>query len=714
MELENSSQPAKLWIAAAMTAIVAVGALIYSNSLQVPFLLDDSIRIVNNEDIRTLWPDAMRSTNRPFSTYTFSLNYAVHGYDVRGYHIVNLLIHLVNGLLVFQIFRELFRTGRTHRELGNPSTTQQLALSFLIALIWVAHPIQTSAVTYIVQRLEILMATCLLACILGFLRSQRSSRSSAWLTLSVVAAAVGMGCKEVMALAPIVIFAIDYFLIADGLKSQLRKRGLYYLALAATWLVLAWAMLHYTKDYAGGSLVNVKGLTPWSYLFNQSAVILHYLGLMFWPAQLCFYYQWEILPLDQLLLQVAAISILIVSGLVVFMRSRAIGFWWLFTFLLLAPTSSIVPIKDLAFEHRMYLPSIGVIAVVVIVVFRLVSLYRERLPWLSAVPYMLSLGAVVGLSMRTYVRNQDYQTEIGLWEVTVKQCPHLADGWHNLGLLYRSQGEFDKARQAFKKATEVAPTSAGALAEYGAFLLEHSELDEAGKILFRAREVDPSNIHANFNLAAYFYAKGDLDTAIASYRNVLNVDSKNEGSLNGITRCLLDLGEFSKCETAARKAVAEIPNSAIAWVNLACCLQAQDKNADAISACQKALDIDSKLANAHGTLAILILDRQRDSAIEHMELACRLDDSGIYHRTLAQWYLTDDPLRAIGCLEHFANKFRDDVESRILLVDCYERTNQLEKAVQLLTEVVKLVPDWTALEQHLRKLKDRLAETKRQ
>ena len=291
---------------APLAAIAVAGGLAYSNTFDAPFVFDDQVRIVDNPSIRTLWPPtvAMADTNRPFAIWTFAVNYAAHGLDVWGYHALNLAIHLSGGLLLFGVVR------RSLADCDGVLQQQAYAVALTTAVIWVVHPLQTQAVTYIVQRLESLMGLAYLATLYCFIRSRDPNHASRWRLASVLACGFGMGCKEVMATAPLVVLWYDRAFVAASWSEILQQRKYYYASLAGTWGVLAWSMLHFTEDYTGGGLVSVEGLTPWTYLVSQAGVLTHYLRLCVWPQGQCLDYDW---PMAASLAEVVPQGLLIVS-----------------------------------------------------------------------------------------------------------------------------------------------------------------------------------------------------------------------------------------------------------------------------------------------------------------------------------------------------------------------------------------------------------------
>ena len=180
-------------------------------------------------------------SGRPVLNLSLALNYAVSGCDVRGYHVTNLAIHLAAALLLFGIVRRTlprFRGCGGGQQLARLQLATPLALA--IALLWAVHPLQTESVTYIVQRAESLMGLFYLLTLYCFLRGAGSARAIFWYAGSVLACLLGMATKEVMVSAPLVVLLYDRTFLAGSFREAWRRRWAYYLALAATWLLLAW------------------------------------------------------------------------------------------------------------------------------------------------------------------------------------------------------------------------------------------------------------------------------------------------------------------------------------------------------------------------------------------------------------------------------------------------------------------------------------------
>jgi hypothetical protein len=243
------------WTVAAAVAIIVAVAAAYSNSFSGPFIFDDLSSIQDNEAIRSLRsaevlipPGKANVARRLLTNLSFAVNYAIGKLDVRSYHVVNLLIHLLAALALFGIVRRTLLLPALRDRFGRAST----GLATAVALIWALHPLQTESVTYIVQRAESLMGLCYLLTLYAVIRGATSERPRPWYAAAVVVCALGMGAKEVMATAPIVVLLYDHAFLSGSFRETFHRRGALYLGLAATWAVLAAILLLYKGPAGAG------------------------------------------------------------------------------------------------------------------------------------------------------------------------------------------------------------------------------------------------------------------------------------------------------------------------------------------------------------------------------------------------------------------------------------------------------------------------------
>lgn len=690
-----ASKPILLLLCIATIAISGIAA--YSNTMSVPFLFDDIGRIVDETAVRTVWPPtvAMGNSNRPFAQYTFALNYAWHGYTVWGYHAVNLGIHVFSALFLFGFARlTLLRCAPKYSEHSD-------LIAFSIAIVWVVHPLNTQAVTYIVQRLESLMGLAYLATLYCFAKSQGSRRTWAWQLCSVGTCAYGMGCKEVMVSAPIIVLWYDRAFIAKSWRDLIDCRKYYYAMLACTWGVLAWSMLHYQSDYTNGTLWKVEGLSSWTYLLSQSTVIVHYFSLAFWPSAQCVYPAW---PVSNSIRDVLP-QFTFIAGLIL-LTMWAIRYrpHWSFLggcfFLVLAPTSSVIPIKDLAFEHRMYLPLGAVISFMFLGFFEVVcrlsvgTLLARRLQLAAA------LLAATALGIAAFERNKVYVSEVSVWKDTLIKAPRNVSVWVGLGGILAKEKKYEEAREHFVQALEVAPNDSNANATYAGLLIELGEYELAGKHLRAALQNNAGNVDAITNMGHLQSRLGNFSAAAKCFEAAILNAPNDEELQSCLIASLIRGGNLSDAERFSHANLELRPNSAKANVDYASVLVAMTENAKAIKYCEKAIALDGSLSTAHATLATI--EPALEKAIQHITKAIELEPlSSDYNRTLGDMLMRSNPKDAIEKFEIALKAEPTSVELLLKIGAAWDAVGQPEKGIPYLERVTKLMPDWVEARQSL-------------
>ena len=355
------------WRWAPLILALACGAAAYSNSLRGPFIFDDIDAIPNNPQINRALRDSGRTSpstlsGRPVLGLSFDMDYAIGGLNVEIYHATNLAVHLAAGALLFGIVRRNLSRGEFWRD---RFATSAYWLAGVVAAIWLVHPLNTQAVTYIVQRAESLAALFYLAVIYCLIRDAERERIG-WKLAAIAACALGMATKESMATAPLMALVYDRTFIAGTFAAAWRKRFSLYVGLAATWAILAAIV---AGGYRSASVGFGNNISAFDYARTQLAVVAHYLTLAAWPRHLALdYYDW---PIARHWTQVGCGGAIVAAALVffavAFWRKPWLGFLGAWFFVILAPSSSVVPIfTEIAAEQRMYLPLIAPVALLVV------------------------------------------------------------------------------------------------------------------------------------------------------------------------------------------------------------------------------------------------------------------------------------------------------------------------------------------------------------
>jgi len=517
--------------------IVLAALAAYHNSFSGPFILDDVAATTDNPSIRHLGsalspPSVSGVGGRPFLNLTYALNYALGGTEVWGYHAFNLIIHMLAGLTLFGLVRRTLtsrliarRSEISNRRFEVPEAT---LLALAVAVLWVVHPLQTEAVTYVSQRAESVMALFYLLTLYCFIRSQESGdrsqekrsgfrplASSLWSLASIFACLLGVLTKETIITAPVMVFLYDRTFVAGSFREAWRLRWRYYLGLAGTWLPLAGLMagLHHREVGFG------QGVTWWSYALTSCRSVVLYLKLAIWPNPLVFDYGAEVIHNTAGILPCVLVVVVFLAGLVIALRRwPAIGFAGAWFFVILAPTTSLVPIaQEPTADHRVYLSLAAVIGLVVL------GLYT----WIGRRSLIVFAAMAVGLGWLSVRRNEDYRSEVAIWNDTVVKCPGNSRACYNLGNeLEKIPHQTSEAISAYEAALRINHDYAEADNNLGIALANlPGRLPDAMAHFEEAIRIKPDYAEAHNNLALVLAGiPGRLPDAISEYEAALRID----------------------------------------------------------------------------------------------------------------------------------------------------------------------------------------------
>lgn len=509
-----------------MVLVLAIVAA-YWNSLHGQFLFDDFSCIVDNPRIRHLWPltrivasaPDIAVAGRPLVSLSLAFNYALGGPRVLGYHLVNLALHLLVALGLFGIARDTLRSQRLRRHYGPYAT----GLALAIALVWATHPLLTESVTYVIQRTELLMAACLVATLACAIRSARSPSPHRWWLAAVAASACGMASKEVMVVAPLVVALYDRVFLAGSWRDVWRRRGWLYAGLASTWLVLAALVLRANRPATAG--LGFAEATPWRYALTQAGVVARYLRLVVWPTPLVADYgDWPLAAgFADVWRPALVIGALLAATVWALRRWPSLGFLGAWFFLILAPTSSVLPIiTELAAERRMYLPLLAPVALLIVGGWELLGRLCPS-PHRSRLGGMLLAAATVALIAATIRRNADYASEVGMLRDIIAKRPGNVRAHYNLGIALAEQGRLDDSARVFATALRLKPDYASAHSNLGVVLAKQGHLPEAAAHYIEAIRLRPELPEPHNNLGSILIAQGRLEEATEQFEEALRL-----------------------------------------------------------------------------------------------------------------------------------------------------------------------------------------------
>jgi tetratricopeptide (TPR) repeat protein len=526
---------------------VGAAAALYARSLPGPFLFDDTISIVQNEHVRSLWPlsQALRAppqtsvAGRPLASLSFALSYWAFELDPRGWRAVNVALHAACGLLLFGLIRRaLARTERASLE------QNARGLAYAIALLWLVHPLATEAVAYVTQRTELLWSlaflTSLYAAERGFARERLGLSGRAWLIGSAVAMWLGVGAKEVIAAGPPLLVLYDRAFASGSFREAWRRHRALHAAAFASWLGLAALVASGARDATVGFALPISAA---SYALTQLGVIAWYLRLALWPAPLVIAHDWPVASgLKDVWLGIVLVLPLLGATGWACVRKPQLGFLGAWFFAILAPTSSIVPIvSEIAAERRMYLPLAAVMAAMVLGAHELL---RARAP--RALRFGLVSAALVVLAAVTVQRLELYRSTSALWTQVLEIYPeHRLRGQIEdaLGQELARNGQLADALPHFVRATELRPEVAGHWSDLGRARLMQGDLEAAATAFGHATELAPDDPNQQFNLGLVFARQQRWIDAERALDRSLTLDPANETARKTLARVLVRRGE---------------------------------------------------------------------------------------------------------------------------------------------------------------------------
>jgi len=591
----------------ALSAMLLLGALIYSNTFGSAFHLDDLPSILNNpaitnisnlQDIWNFWPSR-------FITYlSIALNYHFSRLTVFSYHLFNLIIHLGSGILVWQLLLLIFSTPAIR---GERIAQHAKLLALFSGLIFIAHPIQTQGVTYIIQRAASLATFFYLLALYLYakfrlLQEQGGSQINIKLHYgaSLGIAVVAMFTKESTITLPIMIISYELFFLKTERKIYWKNLVPFLITLLiipATLLLTKYVNLIGMRR----AIEEPVNISSFHYLLTQFRVAVTYLRLLFIPINqnLDYYY-----PLAKNLFSLPILaSAMLLGGIIItavklFAKYRLISFSILWFFLTLLPESSVIPIRDVIFEHRLYLPMAGYSFFLVSAVYYLFKEKRFKL----AIGVLLIITFCYGLL--AYQRNFVWKDELTLWSDVVLKSPQKARGYNNRGAAYCQQNNLAKAVANLNVAIGINPDYAEAYCNRGIAYARQSNYTLAALDYSRAAEIKPSYAEAYNGRGAVYFQQGNFNNAITDINRAIAIRPEYAEAYYNLGVIFSQQGKYDQAILNFTRAIQINPNYADAYYNRGIAYFHQEKLTQAILDYSKTILLAPNYLTAYNNRAI--------------------------------------------------------------------------------------------------------------
>lgn len=570
--LASLSRVHGVWLQPLLIAL-AIGVS-YGHTLDVPFYLDDYLTVQTNSAVKQfglsrLWHE---EPLRFVGYLSLALNYRLHGLGVAGYHLVNLWLHFGAALALWQLTRELLKTP-----IGQEGVTGQFRawLPLAAALVFALHPLQTQAVTYISQRFAVLAALFYLSALVCYLRLRLASdlkRKLLWAGGGILSAVLALLSKQNAATLPLAVLLVELAFFPHPRYAAWLRWGT--LAAFAFGIGLLWAMSYLPGFQA---LDQFTRETDWfgrsDYLAAQVKVLWWYLKLFFWPVGLRLDYAAHQPPSwSQFWVVLAALGHLAVVTWALWglRKTPFLAFGSLFYYTAHLVESSVVPIRDLVFEHRTYLPNAGL---ALACAWGLLAALPVRQPrWAVLGPGVLGL-ALLGLLWQTWHRNQLWRDPIAFWQDNVRLEPKALRPKLELAREYfearRIQESLALGRQVAASTPwpPVAPLPQSVAANLAAAYLVAGNYDLALRAVedtLKRPLLPQIKKRLYWVRGSIYHAQKRYAQAEADYRTALSLDREDAAMWLSLGEALLAQGETAKARQAYAQAFALDPQSPVA------------------------------------------------------------------------------------------------------------------------------------------------------
>jgi tetratricopeptide (TPR) repeat protein len=596
--LENSSY----FNLIGLIIIIITGITIYSNSFDCSFHLDDRSIIKSNPKIQNI--DAIQdiykfNKTRFIPDYTFALNYHFGKLDVWGYHFVNLLIHLINASLVYWLTLLIFASPNMKT---NSISKYKNSIAFFTAMLFVSHPLATESITYIVQRIASLAALFYLLSVILYIKGRYVNTNSRYMFFagSFISAVFAFFTKENAFTLPFAILLVEVFFIRTKRFNINFKDYRVYIVTAALLGFIALVVTHFSfkilKPITPEIFTDYKTITSFNYAMTQFSVIIKYIQLLLLPLNQNLDYEIKLsndffdlstLICSQLLLVIIALAIYF------FKKYRILSFGIIWFLLTLSIESSIIPIADLIFEHRTYLPSFGF--------FLMMTSGIYLLLWERNKNIALGIFALIILSNSylTFQRNKVWKDDYTLWSDVIAKSPDKIRAYNNRGLFLMNEKRYDESVKDYTKAIELYPASFEPNYNLGILALNQKNAAKGIEYFDKAIKIQPKYSNSYYFRAVLLENAGNIDKALNDLDTAIKLAPKNEKAYRNRGSILAKRQQYDDALSDYSMAIKLKPDDANAYNDVGNLYSIEKKYEDAITNYSKAIEIKSDYPEAY-------------------------------------------------------------------------------------------------------------------
>ncbi|MDD5449982.1 MAG: tetratricopeptide repeat protein [Candidatus Omnitrophica bacterium] len=613
--------------------IIILGFIVYSNALNGEFVCDDEFIVKDNIFIKN-WSNSLKvfTTDnvinpgegvtrkyvlyRPMQMLTYMMDYSLFGRDAAGYHLTNILLHILAVLCLYWFISILF---------ADPPL-----LAFFTSILFLVHPLHTEVVTYISTRSDSLGLLFVLLCLIFYLK-QIHVKSVAIYFLTLLSYVLALLSRENSLILCALLLLYHYAFKKKILIPQFFS----ILGISSLYILFRTVVLKISiANPAYGTVIAER-------LPGMFVAITNYIRLLLLPFGLHMEYGDKMFSFShpQSILGITILSSLLIYGFSQRTKQRLIFFSVFWFFIALIPVSNIYPLNAYMSENWLYLPSIGFFLILGWVLSSLYKIKGSRLPAVLFITGLLALYSYLTIRQNTY-----WKTPRTLYERTLKYAPDSSLACNNLGMIYRNLGKKEEAISLYKKAITANPGYLEAYLNLGVIYGDSGRYEEAIAMYEKAIELNPNCIDAYYNIGRAYNSLGKYTDAVTQFKKALEINPGFEQIYNNLAFSCSALGKTEEAIGWLKKALEIKQDSASTYNNLGNIYNSIGRYQEAVPLLKKAIALNSNLAVAYNNLAVSYYNTQQyDLAVQYCDRAI-----GLGHKVKPEFLEQLKPYRQNG------------------------------------------------------------------
>lgn len=534
--------------------IILAGFAVYASSIDGDFIYDDhklvrgNVYIKNPAHIAKIFTENTGaggggefSSYRPVQLLTYMLDYRFWRLNVRGYHLSNIVLHVVMTLTIYWFIYILF---------GNP------VLSLVTGILFVVHPVHTEAVSYISGRADLLSGVFMMLCIIFYVKELERHKGAVF-ALMLLSYILALLSRENSIILPVLLL-LYHLCFKKNIRSTL---FLPIMAITAVYALLRLTVFRFREMLS----VSHISSSVFERIMGFFVALTNYARLLVWPVDLHMEYG-KVNGLFPARFPQAVLGIVLACILFIYVarkKNMFLTFCILWFFVALVPVSNIFPVNAYMAEHWLYVPSIGIF---LLLAQGLILLYERRNAKVLSV--IIVIVMCCSFSYATIKQNHYWSGPEVFYERTLEYSPDNIRMINNLAKIYHDHGETENAIIMMKRSIALKPRDARGYNNLGSFYRDLGRNQEAIGMLKKALSIDPDQKEIHNNLGLAYASVGRHQEAVESYKRAIAIRLDYAKAHNNLANTYSDLGRYDEAVAAYKKAIQIDPDFAQAYYNL--------------------------------------------------------------------------------------------------------------------------------------------------